>query len=275
MTSKIMVVDDEALICQLLMHQLGISGYEVVTFQSGTLALEHLLIENPDLVLLDVMMPEISGWDLCRQIRACSAVPVIMLTSKQGDNDTVVGLNSGADDYIIKPFHLAPLLARIEAVLRRARPANARESSRLLAAHNRNGLTTTMPIATSAPQSATLSAASQPETLSSDNAPSLPSQLGPRLAATRKQRGLSLHSVESACGIRWEYLQALEQENFVYIPHDQQHRVMRIYSAFLQVDISDFVEHKAPRALYPWTASWMLGATLFVVMVIMIGLYML
>lgn len=117
---KIMIVDDDPLIRQLLSYQLAGAGYHVCTVQNGTDALERLILDEPDLVLLDVVMPGISGWDVCNQIRTCSSVPVIMLTAKNADRDVVTGLVSGADDYIAKPFSQAQLLARIEAVLRRS-----------------------------------------------------------------------------------------------------------------------------------------------------------
>src|SRR4051794_21610264 len=121
MATKIMVVDDEPAIGKLLFHQLSGFGYQVSYIDNGLLALQRLTAERPDLVLLDVMMPLISGWEICRQIRACSQVPVIMLTAKSADLDIVTGLQAGADDYITKPFSMAQLQARIEAVLRRAK----------------------------------------------------------------------------------------------------------------------------------------------------------
>src|SRR5215213_311852 len=124
MATRIMVVDDEPAIGKLLLYQLSGFGYQVSYFQDGLSALQRLTAERPDLVLLDVMMPHISGWEICRQIRAYSTVPVIMLTGKSADPDIVTGLEAGADDYITKPFSMAQLHARIEAVLRRAAPVS-------------------------------------------------------------------------------------------------------------------------------------------------------
>src|SRR5690349_19305502 len=124
MATRIMVVDDEPAIGKLLLYQLSGFGYQVSYVRDGIAALERLTADRPDLILLDVMMPRISGWEICRQIRACSAVPVIMLTAKSADTDIVTGLQAGADDYITKPFSMAQLRARIEAVLRRAAPAS-------------------------------------------------------------------------------------------------------------------------------------------------------
>ena len=124
MATRIMVVDDEPAIGKLLLYQLSGFGYQVSYVQDGLSALQRLTAERPDLVLLDVMMPHISGWEMCRQIRAYSSVPVIMLTAKSADPDVVTGLQAGADDYITKPFSMIQLHARIEAVLRRAAPVS-------------------------------------------------------------------------------------------------------------------------------------------------------
>src|SRR5262245_47192725 len=123
MATRIMVVDDEPAIGKLLMYQLSGFGYRVSYIQDGLLALQRLSAERPDLVLLDVMMPHMSGWEVCRQIRMCSAIPIIMLTAKSADPDIITGLQAGADDYITKPFSMAQLQARIEAVLRRSTPS--------------------------------------------------------------------------------------------------------------------------------------------------------
>src|SRR5690242_6606104 len=120
MATRIMVVDDEPAIGKLFIYQLRGFGYEVSYVPDGLLALQRFVLEKPNLVLLDVMMPQINGWDVCRQIRACSSVPVIMLTAKGADPDIVAGLGAGADDYVTKPFSMVQLQARIEAVLRRA-----------------------------------------------------------------------------------------------------------------------------------------------------------
>src|SRR6476646_10021134 len=135
MATRIMVVDDEPAIGKLLLYQLSGFGYQVSYVQDGLSALQRLTAERPDLVLLDVMMPQISGWEICRQIRAYSTVPVIMLTAKSADPDIVSGLQAGADDYVTKPFSMAQLHARIEAVLRRAAPAAQSRAGARQAAH--------------------------------------------------------------------------------------------------------------------------------------------
>ena len=122
---KILVVDDEPDIQNLLKHFLKAKSREVVTAASGTEALETFNQEKPDLVILDVMMPGISGWEVLACIRQHSQVPVIMLTAKGTPTDTAKGLLGGADDYIKKPFDLAEIEARIIAVMRRCEQAPA------------------------------------------------------------------------------------------------------------------------------------------------------
>src|SRR5690242_13994414 len=124
--TKILVVDDELVIGKLLLYQLQGYGYQVTYVSDGLLAMQRLEREQPDLILLDVMLPAISGWDVCRQIRASSSVPIIMLTGKHSDDDIAMGLGAGADDYIAKPFNMVQLHARIEAVLRRSKDRSTR-----------------------------------------------------------------------------------------------------------------------------------------------------
>ena len=120
MATKVLVVEDERNIAELLQLYLEKEGYNVTLAGDGGEGLEKFRAVNPDLVLLDVMMPVMDGWQLCRAIRAESKVPVIMLTAKSETDDKVAGLKSGADDYITKPFEMKEVLARIEAVLRRS-----------------------------------------------------------------------------------------------------------------------------------------------------------
>ena len=116
---KIMVVDDDSNICELLRLYLEKEGYEAVIEENGALALEHFDREQPDLILLDVMMPQLDGWQVCRELRKTMKMPIIMLTAKGETEDKVSGLEMGADDYIVKPFEVKELLARVHAVLRR------------------------------------------------------------------------------------------------------------------------------------------------------------
>ncbi|HTS14470.1 MAG TPA: response regulator transcription factor [Candidatus Sulfotelmatobacter sp.] len=119
MARTILVVDDEPTVRETLAENLQREGYRVVTAADGREALSRFRADRPDLVVLDVMLPELSGVEVCRIIRAESAVPILMLTAKDAEIDTVVGLEVGADDYVTKPFSLRELLARIRALLRR------------------------------------------------------------------------------------------------------------------------------------------------------------
>ncbi len=123
----LLVVDDEAILRETLEYNLVRDGYRVVTAADGREALEQFATERPDLVVLDVMLPELSGLDVCRAIRRESDVPILMLTAKDSEIDKVVGLEIGADDYLTKPFGLRELMARVRALLRRteAREAEA------------------------------------------------------------------------------------------------------------------------------------------------------
>ena len=116
---KILVVDDDKNICELLRLYLVKEGYNVTMAHDGSAALAEFDKLHPDLVLLDVMMPVMDGWEVCRKIRAKDNTPIIMLTAKGETYDKVLGLELGADDYIVKPFEVKELLARVHAVLRR------------------------------------------------------------------------------------------------------------------------------------------------------------
>ena len=117
--TRILVVEDESSFSEALEFLLGKEGFTVVTAATGTEALKKFDQGGIDLVLLDLMLPEVSGTEICRQIRAKSKVPIIMLTAKDSEVDKVVGLEIGADDYVTKPYSARELVARINAVLRR------------------------------------------------------------------------------------------------------------------------------------------------------------
>ncbi|MBN1138641.1 MAG: response regulator transcription factor [Anaerolineae bacterium] len=119
MAAKLLVVDDEEDLQQLLQAMLARRGYEVLSASSGLQAIRLLYHERPDLVLLDVMMPDMDGWETLKRIREMSTVPVIMLTALGEVTHVVQGLQTGADDYVPKPFDREELIARIEALLRR------------------------------------------------------------------------------------------------------------------------------------------------------------
>lgn len=117
---KILVVDDEPDIIDLAALYLESDGFEVMRAEDGAQALDQVEVGAPDLVLLDIMLPEIDGWEVCRQIRSASELPIIMLSARGDPVDRVIGLELGADDYMIKPFHGRELTARVKAVLRRS-----------------------------------------------------------------------------------------------------------------------------------------------------------
>lgn len=122
---KILIVDDDQNICELLRLYLAKEGYETLIAHDGEKALELFEQNKPNMVLLDVMMPKMDGWEVCRRIRAQNNTPIIMLTAKGETFDKVLGLELGADDYVVKPFDSKEVVARIKAVLRRCNPDDA------------------------------------------------------------------------------------------------------------------------------------------------------
>ena len=132
MAISVLIVEDDRNIQELLQMYLEKEGYAVTVASDGGQGLSKFRSIKPDLVLLDVMMPVMDGWSVCRAIRADSQTPIIMLTAKGETDDKVTGLRSGADDYVTKPFEMKELLARIEAVLRRTGSVPAEENSRRL-----------------------------------------------------------------------------------------------------------------------------------------------
>ena len=127
--TKILIVEDEESVLDPLELLLTKEGFSIETARDGKEALEQFAKTNPDLILLDLMLPEISGTEVCRQIRLKSQVPIIMLTAKDTEVDKVVGLELGADDYVVKPYSKAELVARIKAVLRRQGSDSTNEQS--------------------------------------------------------------------------------------------------------------------------------------------------
>ena len=122
---KILIADDDQNICELIRLYLEKEGYSVVIAHDGEEAVEQFSAEAPDLVLLDIMMPKLDGWQVCREIRKSSNTPIIMITAKGETFDKVLGLELGADDYVVKPFETKEIVARIKAVLRRSGPGSA------------------------------------------------------------------------------------------------------------------------------------------------------
>ena len=117
--NKILIVDDDANIAELIKINFESEGFDTITASNGREAVDKFRAENPSIVIMDVMMPEMDGWEACREIRKTSNTPIIMLTAKGETFDKVLGLELGADDYMVKPFETKELTARVKAVLRR------------------------------------------------------------------------------------------------------------------------------------------------------------
>lgn len=208
-----LVVEDEPAIARLVCYTLRDAGWTPIHAATGLAALRLWGLYPPALVLLDVMLPDLNGWEICAELRRESNVPIIMLTAKGADTDVVRGLELGADDYVAKPFSCLQLLARIDALMRRTRPALA-----------------------------TTDEQTQPESAESADAvfaPSLP-QPNPggvgQLRVVRHAKGLSLLQMERRIGVRWDYLQAIEQSNFTAVPRQILPTLLRRYCDFLGVD---------------------------------------
>jgi two-component system KDP operon response regulator KdpE len=129
---RILVVDDEERIVNFLSTKLKASGYEVLTAANGLEGLEQAQAQEPDLIVLDLLMPKMGGLEMLQELRSFSAVPVIILTAKGADADRIKGLQLGADDYLPKPFNPDELVARIEAVRRRLEPSERRKTPEVL-----------------------------------------------------------------------------------------------------------------------------------------------
>ena len=127
--TTILLVEDEKTLADTLRYNLEREGYSVIAVGDGVQALEHARADQPDLVILDVMLPRLDGFSVCRILRQESDLPIMMLTARQDEIDRIAGLELGADDYVLKPFSLGELLARVRAILRRSdrRPSNNRQ----------------------------------------------------------------------------------------------------------------------------------------------------
>ena len=128
-TTRALLVEDDPNIVDLIRSNLSVRGFDTVVSPDGARALQLLETEEPDIVLLDLMLPEVDGFELCRQIREASSVAVIVVSARGGERDKVTALNMGADDYMTKPFSVEELLARITATLRRTRITTPVESA--------------------------------------------------------------------------------------------------------------------------------------------------
>jgi two-component system response regulator VicR len=126
--NRILIVDDEPPIVDMLAYNLERANYEVLIARDGAEALSRARQEQPDLIILDLMLPQVDGLEVCRALRRECDVPIIMLTARDSEVDRVVGLELGADDYVVKPFSVRELMARVKSVLRRAAPRPAEAS---------------------------------------------------------------------------------------------------------------------------------------------------
>lgn len=137
MPKKILIVEDEANIRELLRLYLEREGYTVLEAENGVEGIKKWKSDKPDMLLLDVMMPVMDGWAVCKEIRAESDVPIIMLTAKGEDMDKILGLEYGADDYMTKPFNILEVKARIKSIFRRSQPqAEVHEEKRVIRVHD-------------------------------------------------------------------------------------------------------------------------------------------
>ena len=123
--TRVLIIEDDPNIVDLIRANLAVRGFDTLVSSDGSKALAMLETEQPDMVLLDLMLPELDGFELCKQIREQSSVAIIVVSARGGERDKVTALNMGADDYMTKPFGIEELLARILATLRRTRPAEA------------------------------------------------------------------------------------------------------------------------------------------------------
>lgn len=129
---EVLIVDDEPGITRLVSMYLEREGFQTLIARTGAEALDAVASTKPSVVILDIMLPDVDGWEVCREIRRTSDVPIIMLTAREGDEDKIVGLELGADDYVTKPFVPRELVARVKAILRRARPAPVEQNDSIL-----------------------------------------------------------------------------------------------------------------------------------------------
>lgn len=129
MKSKILIVDDDLNICELLRLYIEKEGFETIVANDGEQAVDMALKNQPDLILLDIMLPKLDGWQVCREIRKTMETPIIMITAKGEVFDKILGLELGADDYVTKPFDTKEVVARVKAVLRRSNDKNKKQIS--------------------------------------------------------------------------------------------------------------------------------------------------
>lgn len=126
---RVLIIDDDENICQILKDYFEYEGFEAITAFDGEEGLEKVQNEDPDLIILDLMLPKIDGWELCQQLRPDNDIPIIILSAKTKNTDRIVGLEIGADDYVVKPFSPKEIVARAKAVLRRTEHPDSQKAS--------------------------------------------------------------------------------------------------------------------------------------------------
>jgi len=136
MNERILIVEDEVAMAEAIAYALKREGFQVRIATDGQEGLRMALTEKPDLVILDLMLPKLDGWEVCRTLRAKSTVPILILTARGEEHDKVVGLGLGADDYVVKPFSMRELIARVRALLRRAKMTVMPEEPEILQSGN-------------------------------------------------------------------------------------------------------------------------------------------
>jgi DNA-binding response OmpR family regulator len=136
MNEKILIVEDELPLAQAIAYALKREGYQTRIASDGQEGLRVALTEKPDLVILDLMLPKLDGWEVCRTLRAKSKVPILILTARGEEHDKVLGLELGADDYVVKPFSMRELIARVRALLRRVKMSMVGEEPEILQSGN-------------------------------------------------------------------------------------------------------------------------------------------
>ena len=136
MNERILIVEDEVSLAQAVAYALRREGFQVRVATDGQEGLRMALTEKPDLVILDLMLPKLDGWEVCRTLRAKSPVPILILTARGEEHDKVIGLELGADDYVVKPFSMRELIARVRALLRRAKMTAMPEEPEILQSGN-------------------------------------------------------------------------------------------------------------------------------------------
>ncbi len=136
MNERILIVEDEPTLAEAIAYALKREGFQTLVAADGQTGLRMALMEKPDLVVLDLMLPKLDGWEICRTLRAKSTVPILILTARSEEHEKVLGLELGADDYVVKPFSMRELIARIRALLRRAKRLPSIEEPEILQSGN-------------------------------------------------------------------------------------------------------------------------------------------